>query len=107
MKKQLKSLINRKYKLLTQLGRDMPFIEGSLSISQRECASEGCICHRGKKHQSMALTWKEDQKTKSLYVPAEKQKQALAWSKNYKKIKALIRNLSEVNKQILTAKDQL
>ena len=105
MKKQLKSLENRKKKLLTKLGTDLPFIEGSLSISQRECATEGCVCHRGKKHQSMALTWKENQKTKSMYVPMEKQKQALAWSKNYKKIKSLIKELSEVNKRLLVLQD--
>ena len=105
MKKQQKSLENRKNKLLAKLGTDLPFIEGSLSISQRECSTEGCICHRGKKHQSMALTWKENQKTRSMYVPMEKQKKALIWSKNYKKVKSLIRKLSEVNKRILVLQD--
>lgn len=107
MKSQLKSLEKQKIKLIASLTRGTPFIEGSLSITLRTCASKGCACHRGKKHPSMGLSWKDpDQKTKSIYIPVERQKRAKQWSSNYKKLKLTIRKLSDVYKQILVLKEE-
>jgi len=107
MKSQHKSLENKKNKLIATLTKGTPFIEGSLSITLRTCASKGCACHRGKKHPSMGLTWKDpEQKTKSIYIPVEKQKQAKQWSSNYKKLKLTIRKLSDVYKQLLVLKEE-
>ncbi len=92
--------------LTLKLGRIGPFIEGSLSVTKRMCGSEGCACHRGQKHSAMYLTWKEDRKTKSLYIPVGCQEEALAMNRNYKIIKKVIRMLSELNKKLLVIKDQ-
>ena len=88
-------------KTMAEIG---PFIEGSLSVTLRMCGSKNCPCQRGHKHSAMYLTWKEERKTRSLYVPVSRQKEALAMSENYKKLKTIIRKISEINKMILTSK---
>lgn len=80
-------------------------MEGSLSVTERMCGQKSCVCRRGKKHRAMYLTWKEDGKTRSMYIPVAKQKEALAMSQNYKKLKTLIRKLSDFHKKALTHKD--
>lgn len=87
--------------LLDQIVNLGPFIEGSLSRSERCCGSTGCVCHRGKKHQVMYFTWKEDQVTKSVYVPVAKWDHAEECNKNYKKLKILIAKLSDLEKAAL------
>jgi len=88
-------------KLLFQLSRIGPFIEGSLSESKRCCGTRSCACHRGKKHKVMYFTWKEDQVTKSAYVPCAKWDHAKECHKNYKKLKTLVRKLSNLEKHAL------
>lgn len=95
------NLIKKQKKLTKQLFGLGPFIEGSLTTTYRMCQSTGCACQRGQKHPSMFFTWKENKVTKSLYVPVEKQKQALECQKNYKKLKEIIRSLSDLQKEIL------
>jgi hypothetical protein len=101
MRKIKKKLVLRRKKLLKKLDKAGPFIEGSLAVTPRMCGIAGCVCHRGKKHSAMYLTWKEDQKTKSLYIPVERQKEALAMNRNYKKVKKIIKSLSELHKKML------
>lgn len=40
-----------------------------------------------------------------MYIPVAKQKEALAMSRNYKRLKTLIRKLSDLHKKELTRKD--
>lgn len=96
-----KNLIKKQKKLTKKLVGLIPFIEGSLTTTYRTCNSTGCACQRGQKHPSMFFTWKENKVTKSLYVPTEKQSLALECQKNYKKLKSVIKLLSDLQKQIL------
>lgn len=98
-KKQQMNRIQALTDKITEVG---PFMEGTLAVTQRTCGKEGCACLRGKKHSAMYLTWKEERKTKALYIPVGKQKDALLMSQNYKKLKMLIRQLSELHKKALT-----
>ena len=91
--------------LMKKLGLIEPFIEGTLAVTGRMCGNEGCVCHRGQKHLAMYLTWKEDRKTRSLYIPVGRQKEALIMNQNYKKMKKLIRTVSDIQKKILVRKD--
>lgn len=81
-----------------------PFIEGSLAVTERMCGQANCPCQRGKKHKAMYLTWKEDGKTRSMYIPVGRQKEAQVMSQNYKKLKKLIRKLSVFHKKTLISK---
>jgi hypothetical protein len=102
---QAKTLRKRKAKAKKQLTRIGPFIEGTLAVTRRMCGGTGCACRRGKKHAAMYLTWKDDQETRSLYIPVGRQKEAQAMSRNYKKLKKLIRKLSDIHKKLLVHKN--
>lgn len=49
----------------------------------------------------MFLTWKESKITKALYIPVDQQKNAKMWNKNYKKLKILIKKISDFHKTLL------
>lgn len=96
-----KNLQKRHEKMVQKLGGVGPFIEGTLTTIYIVCKSKGCACQRGQKHPSMRLTWKENKITKALYIPVAKRKQAIIYSKNYKKLKTLIRKISDLQKVML------
>jgi hypothetical protein len=105
MTKQKEKLQDQRKNLMKQLAQIGPFMEGTLTVTPRMCRSTGCACQRGKKHLAMYLTWKEDQKTRSLYIPVNRQKEAKAMSQTYKKLKPLLRKLSGTHKKLLVLKE--
>ena len=105
MKSQNKTLNKRRTVLMKKMSKVGPIMEGSLAVTERMCGQKICVCRRGKKHRAMYLTWKEDGKTRSMYIPVAKQKKALAMSQNYKRLKTFIRKLSDLYKKALIHKD--
>ena len=101
------NLAQRRKNILKKMLRAGPFLEGTLAVTQRMCGAKECVCRRGKKHKAMYLTWKEEGKSRSMYVPVAKQKEALLMSQNYKKLKKLIRRLSDLHKKELIRKETL
>ena len=99
-------LQTKRQALLHQLQNLGPWIEGSLVATTRKCGKEGCACHHnGPKHPVLFLTWKEAGKTISLYIPRQLESAVKEWAQNYKKLKALIRQVSEVQKQIVRLRE--
>jgi len=49
----------------------------------------------------MILTWKENKKTKALYVPVSKWEEVRSWHENYKKLKGIIKDLSKLQKELI------
>jgi hypothetical protein len=99
-------LQTKRQALLGQLQNLGPWIEGSLVATTRKCGKEGCACHHnGPKHPVLFLTWKEAGKTISLYIPRQLESAVKEWAQNYKKLKALIRQVSEVQKQIVRLRE--
>jgi hypothetical protein len=92
--------------LLRQLQNLGPWIEGTLVATTRKCGKEGCACHHnGPKHPVLFITWKEAGKTISLYIPRQLESTVKEWTQNYKKLKALIRQVSDVQKQIVRLRE--
>jgi len=99
-------LQTKRQALLRQLQNLGPWIEGTLVATTRKCGKEGCACHHnGPKHPVLFLTWKEAGKTISLYIPRQLESAVKEWAQNYKKLKALIRQVSEVQKQIVRLRE--
>ncbi|MCD6339868.1 MAG: hypothetical protein J7M29_10880 [Verrucomicrobia bacterium] len=66
---------------IAQLG---PFLEGSLcSVKRRGCAKPG-----------WQLTFKQQGKTRTVYVPMELVGEVKLWTRNYRQLKKLIRQVS-------------
>jgi hypothetical protein len=74
----------RREALLGQIGGVGPFIEGSLcAVKRAGCAKPG-----------WHLTWKQGGKTRTVYVPVELVPEVKAWTREYKRLKSLIRKVT-------------
>lgn len=80
-----------------------PFIQASLSITKKRCGNPRCRCAKeGPMHEIGLLTWKEDKKTRSLYVPIKLRKEVAAWVEEGKRLKQLIAQMSKTQKDFLS-----
>jgi hypothetical protein len=78
------------------LARLLPMVSGSLVEQYVTCGKAGCRCARGQKHGPLYyLYWKEQGKSRSLYVPRDKVAELRRQIQNYrrfqKKLTALLR----------------
>jgi hypothetical protein len=51
------------------------------------------------------VTWKEKGKTVSLYVPRKIENDVQRWVQNYRKLKELTREVSDIQKQIIRLRE--
>ncbi len=68
MRKQQRQLITRLLRATETM------VQGGLSETSRRCGNPGCICYRDPKHlhgPHLYITYREDGKSRSLYVPPE------------------------------------
>jgi len=95
----LKKRLRRK---LAVLGKKQPFIIGSLVKIQRRCGNPNCRCAReGPKHPAHLLTTKVNGKTKAIYVPVDMVQEVQQWCRQYRDIKANIKEVSECCEQLI------
>lgn len=83
-----------------------PILQGSVILRQMKCGKPNCRCNRGYPHTFLCVTYKEKGKTKTVYVNKSLQAEALLWSRNYKKFKALLKEHSRVNLEILRSRQR-
>jgi hypothetical protein len=76
---------------LRQIAQLGPFIEGSLSAFQRPgCAQPG-----------WHLTFKQQGRTRTLYVPMDLVAQVKIWTQNYRHLKKLIRQVTRHSRALV------
>lgn len=98
-----RKLEDKRRKLVNKLSKCDPWISGSISVIKRICGSKGCSCrHGGPKHPAMYLVWKENQKTRGLYIPRLLENEVRKWSENYHKAKRIMNKITEVQRQIIS-----
>lgn len=106
MNRRKQLLGNKQEKLLQRIADFSPWIEGTLVIATRICGRKNCACHTsGQKHSVMYVTWKENGKTVSLYVPRHLETEVRKWVENYKSLKELIRQISNIQKDIVRLRE--
>jgi len=76
-------------------------IKGSINFRRITCGKPNCKCARGQLHECVSITFKETGKTKTVYVDRNRQAEALIMCANYKKMKALIKELTTINLQLV------
>ena len=73
-------MMRRRERLLQRLLRATEnMVQGGLSETSRRCGNSNCICHRDPKRlhgPHLYITYREDGKSRSLYVPPEHAKDA-------------------------------
>jgi len=88
--------------LLRQLRQAGPLVEGSIAMVPRKCGSPSCPCAHGEvKHRAMILCKKVAGRSVALYVPKDLWSNVTAWNREHKKIKRVLKHLSEINEQII------
>lgn len=96
----LKERRNAKMKELAQVG---PVLQGSIATISVTCGNANCKCARGEKHTSNILTKKANGKTKSVYLPVDMLEEAREWTRQYRRLKKLMKEISDYNEKILKA----
>lgn len=89
-------------RILARLRTIGPFLEGSLTISTKRCGRPTCRCATvGPIHETALLTWKEQQKTCTLYIPIAWREEVAAWVGDCQRLKELIRTMSAAQRAFL------
>lgn len=86
---------------LKQLKNIQPFIAGSMVKIAHTCGNRNCKCTRGEKHENYYLTYKIKQKTMTKYIPVDLEKDVKKWTLEYKRIKKLLNEISQISFHIL------
>jgi hypothetical protein len=88
---------------LRKLAGAGPMIQGSLTRIGVTCGNPNCKCARGEKHVSHILTKKVRGKSRSLYVPVDMVETVRKWVEEHKRVKRLLKEVSELNEKIIRA----
>ena len=86
---------------LNQLGEVRPFVAASLCRVKRRCGQPNCKCAHGEPHYAHVLTYKVNNKTKSVHVPKDMVDEVQQWVAEHKRIKKLLQEISTLSLTIL------
>jgi hypothetical protein len=101
MERSLK-LKSEQTKLLKKIGMVGPFIEGSLTSTKTRCSNPKCKCViEGPIHDTVLLTWKENNVTRTLHIPQYLKEEVQKWVNEYRALKAAIKEASVLQREIL------
>jgi hypothetical protein len=90
---------------IERLRQIKPFLQGSLSVTKKRCGNPRCRCaQEGPIHEVSLLTWKEKNRTRTLYVPIELRQEVDRWVQEGKLLKRLVAEVSRTQREFLTAK---
>jgi len=79
---------------LREISRIGPFVAASICKVERRCGNPRCRCAHGQPHQAYCLTYKLKGKTRTVHVPRDMVEEVIKWADQYKRLKALIREVS-------------
>lgn len=86
---------------IKKLARAGPLLAGSLVQIAKHCGRPGCHCQTGEKHVGWYLTRSVAGKTQTTYVPQEMLQEVQGWIVEYRRIKQLIAEISELNRALI------
>ena len=86
---------------LKQLAACRPFVAASLCEVRRRCGNPNCKCARGEVHRAHVLTRKVNGRTETVHVPKGLLGEVKQWVREYRRIKRLIRETSDLSLEIL------
>jgi hypothetical protein len=82
-----------------------PFVQASLTITKKRCGNPRCRClQEGPLHEVALLTWKEEKRTRTLYVPIELRPEVERWVQEGKLLKRLVTEISQAQREFLISK---
>ncbi len=92
-------------KALERIRKIKPFLQASLNITKKRCGNPRCRCaQEGPLHEVTLLTWKEENHTRTLYVPKQLRPEVERWVQEGKLLKRLVAEVSQAQREFLTSK---
>jgi len=82
---------------IKQLKAGGPVLGASLVQIAKQCGRSGCHCQSGEKHVGTYLTFKEQGKTRTVYVPLELREEVAQWIAEHHRLKQLMQELSALS----------
>jgi hypothetical protein len=96
-----KSLFQRREDLRLQIQRLGPILQGSVTTMAVRCGNPNCRCAKGQKHRSTCFSYTREGKTKMVYLGKDLAPQAQEWVDNFKALMEIVRQLTDVNVELL------
>jgi len=90
----------KKREKIRRLNENLDILIGSVIVNYLKCGKD-CTCNKGRKHKKYYLSTKEGGKTSNLYLPPNAVKEAEEMSRRYKKVKAILQEISRLNYEAL------
>ena len=102
IEKNTRWLTRRREALLKRVRAIGPFMGGSLVLMERTCGNKAhCHCAQGPKHVSLYVTCASQGKTRTVYVPVDLESEVRRWSDNHRRLKDMIREISDLGRAII------
>jgi Family of unknown function (DUF6788) len=82
---------------LKKLATTTPVLAASLNAYRHRCGRASCRCHHGGPlHPGQHLTFKDQGKTRSVYVPKDLLPEVRSWLAEHKRLKQLLQEISQL-----------
>ena len=96
---QIRRMLHSRLRQLVPTG---PVLAASLTRLNKRCGQPSCSGHHGGPlHQAHHLTFKEDGKTRTLYVPQDLVEEVRTWVQEYLRLKGLIQEVSQLARALI------
>ena len=107
--KSTKALRQRQKAILRRLPPLQAILRGSLVERYKRCGKPGCKCANGPGHgPKYYLTVSYPKRRPEMdYVPADLQEKVKEYLENYRKVKGILEELSEINRELLRRREGL
>ena len=92
---------------MTKIKQLLELLIGSVVSYQMKCGKKNCKCAQGERHICFYLSYKKQGKTVNRYLPKHLVEKARQMTDNYKQLKQVLTELSEVNLELLRQRDKL
>jgi uncharacterized protein DUF6788 len=93
---------------LKQLGTASPVLAASFGTYTHRCGRPSCRCHHGGPlHTGQHLTFKEQGKTRSVYVPKDLLPEVRTWLAEHQRLKRLLHEIHQLSVALLRARARL
>ena len=101
-RRAMDELVKERFRLWREVVRVGDFVRGSVVVLRRPCTYRNCRrCRDGERHPATYLSWKEEGKTRLLYLPKGWVEQARAWTQEWRRLEELLRRMSRTNAAVL------
>ncbi|MBI4832275.1 MAG: hypothetical protein HY801_12155 [Candidatus Lindowbacteria bacterium] len=96
------SISKQTERILDKIHAIGPFVMASLTVTKKRCSNPNCRCSQeGPIHEVALLTWKESQRTHTMYIRIDDRKEVRGWVAEGKRLKRLIKAMSEAQRKTL------